>query len=410
MKNPRVAIIGGGAAGFFAAIHAKEANSLAEVTIFEKATKVLAKVAITGGGRCNLTNSFDDISDEKQAYPRGFRLLKRLFNQFDHHDAYRWFEAHGVPLTTQEDQCVFPVSQDAMSVVNCLTAEARRRGVRIVTGYKVETIARCGDGGFTIRADKGRSEHFDRVVVTTGGMPKSGHAMGLEALGHTIEQPIASLFTFNIKDKALTGLMGTVVNPVTASIPTTKIRSRGPLLVTHWGMSGPAILKLSSHAARFLHEHNYQAHVAINWIDEPKRSTAEELLREVAAANPQKQLGTIRPLGLPSRLWQYILHKLELPEDRRWAELGNKGMNRLVETLTNDVYAIDGKGAFRDEFVTCGGVSLADVDYNTLESKHCPGLYFAGEVLDVDAITGGFNLQAAWTTGVVAGKHVATPK
>lgn len=407
MKTTRVAIIGGGAAGFFAAIAAKEQNPSVDVTILEKASKVLAKVAITGGGRCNVTNSFAEVADEKQAYPRGSRLMKRQFNQFDYHDTYQWFEAHGVPLTTQADECVFPASQDAQSIVGCLTAEARRLGVRVLTGQRVETIARGTDGGFTLTLDKGRTERFDRVAVTTGGMPRTGDFLGLRALGHDIEQPIASLFTFNIKDRALLELMGTVVDPVTVSIPSTKLRTRGPLLITHWGMSGPAILKLSSHGARYLQEHNYEAQVAVNWVDEPNRAVVERLLGELGAAHPQKQLLSVRPFALPSRLWQYILQKLSMPAERRWAELGGKGMNRLVEALTNDIYTINGKGAFREEFVTCGGVALGNVDAHTLESKRCPGLYFAGEVLDIDAITGGFNLQAAWTTGYVVGRHIA---
>lgn len=409
MGKMKIAIIGGGAAGFFAAIEARQNNAEADVTIYEKASKMLAKVAITGGGRCNLTNSFEEISDVKQAYPRGFRLIKRLFNRFDYRDAYRWFEDHGVELVTQEDQCVFPESQDAMSVVDCLVSEARRLGVHLVTGKKIVEIVRQEGPEFELVFEKGDRQRFDRVAVTTGGMPRTGDFLSLKSLGHDVEQPIASLFTFNIKVPELLALMGTVVNPVVASIPSTKIRTEGPLLITHWGMSGPAILKLSSHAARYLQECNYQAQVAVNWVAEPNRNIVDQEIRQLASTNPQKQLMTIRPFGLPYRLWQYILQKTELAEDRRWAEVGSKGMNRLVETLTNDIYPINGKGAFRDEFVTCGGVSLSNIDYNTLESKRCPGLYFAGEVLDIDAITGGFNLQAAWTTGYVVGRHIAAP-
>ena len=408
MEKIKIAIIGGGAAGFFAAIAAMEQNADAEVTIFEKSAKVLGKVAITGGGRCNLTNSFEEITDMRQAYPRGFRLMKRLFNQFDHHDTYRWFESRGVRLVTQDDQCVFPQSQDAMSIVNCLVDEARRQGVRVVTGRKVVDMDVDKDGEFVLSFENAVPEHFDRVAVTTGGMPKTGDLLSLGRLGHDVEQPIASLFTFNIKDPKLAELMGTVVNPAIVSIPKTKMRSEGALLITHWGMSGPAILKLSSYAARYLQENNYRSAVAVNWVAEPNRDIVDHGMRQLAQAHPQKQLISIRPFGLPSRLWQYLLQKIGLAENRRWAELGNKGMNRLIETLTNDMYQINGKGTFRDEFVTCGGISLSNVDYNSLESKRCGGLYFAGEVLDLDAITGGFNLQAAWTTGYVVGRHIAT--
>lgn len=406
MRKMKVAIVGGGAAGFFAAIAAKEQNANAEVTVLEKSAKVLGKVAITGGGRCNLTNSFEEIHDLRQAYPRGFRLMKRLFNQFDHRDAFRWFEDHGVKLVTQDDQCVFPQSQDAMSVVRCLVDEAHMQGVRVLTGRKVVGAKVDSRGGWTVLFDDADSEHFDRVAVTTGGMPKTGDFLMLRQLGHDVEQPVASLFTFHINDPELSALMGTVVSPVLASIPGTKMRSEGPLLITHWGMSGPAILKLSSYAARYLQECNYQSAVAVNWLGELHRDTVWQELQQQVNMHPQKQLLSVRPFGLPSRLWHYLLQKTSLSEDRRWAELGTKSMNRLAETLTNDTYRINGKGTFRDEFVTCGGVSLRDVDYNTLESKRCGGLYFAGEVLDIDAITGGFNLQAAWTTGYVMGRHI----
>lgn len=406
MPHPTIAIIGGGAAGFFTAIIAKQHDAQADITIYERASKVMAKLAVTGGGRCNLTNTFAEVTDLRQVYPRGFRLMKRLLNHFDQQATCQWFEANGVKVVAQEDQCVFPVSQDAMSVVGCLQNEARRLGVKVETGCRIVAIGREADGRLTIEMEGGRREMADRVVVTTGGMPRTGDFLGLQALGHDIEQPIASLFTFNIRGEGLPGLMGTVVNPVIASLVGTKHKAQGPLLITHWGMSGPAILKLSSHAARHLKDNNYRAQVAVNWAAETNRAHVEEALRQLAATGPQRQLSSLRPYNLPSRLWVYLLERASLAEDKRWAELGQKGMNRLVETLTNDRYGMDGKGAYRDEFVTCGGVALGGVDYNTLESKHCPGLYFAGEVLDIDAVTGGFNLQAAWTTGYVVGQSV----
>ncbi|MBM6991928.1 MAG: NAD(P)/FAD-dependent oxidoreductase [Prevotella sp.] len=406
MHKLKVAIIGGGAAGFFAAISAKEECPEAEVTIYERGPKVLAKVAITGGGRCNVTNSFEEISDLKQAYPRGHRLMTRLFKQFDHRNLFEWFENRGVALVTQDDQCVFPRSQDSATIIHCLTTEARRLGVIVLTNSHLQEIKPTEDGRFELVFKQGNRELADRVGVTTGGMPHTSDALSLRQLGHTVEPPIPSLFTFNIKDRQFLDLMGTVVNPVSVSIPSTKLRAEGPLLVTHWGMSGPAILKLSSHAARHLQERQYNVPLAVNWVNETNREHVAQALSEIAIINPQKQLGSVRPYNLPARLWQYILAKIDLAEDRRWAELGQKGQNRLVETLTNDIYQVNGKGAFREEFVTCGGVSLADVDSHTLESKRCPHLFFAGEVLDIDAITGGFNLQAAWTTGFVMGKNI----
>jgi len=407
MEKNNIAIIGGGAAGFFAAITAKEINPKAEITIFEKNRKVLAKVLITGGGRCNLTNTFDNITDMKQAYPRGDKLIKRLFRQFDYNDLYRWFEDNGVPLVVQDDRCVFPKSQDAATIVGCLVGKAKTIGVKIVTGARLTGLSKDADGRLQLLFHDGRTECFDKVAVTTGGSQKAEGIRYLQDIGHAIEQPVPSLFTFNIADKNFCSLMGTVVEAV-VSIPSTNFRASGSLLITHWGMSGPAVLKLSSYAARYLYENDYKLPVSVNWVCETNRSIVEEKLSETVVRNPQKQLGNIRPYDLPSRLWLYILERTGLPVEKRWSELGRKGMNKLIEVLTNDIYIIAGKGTFRDEFVTCGGISLKDINYNTMESKICPDLYFAGEVLDIDAITGGFNLQAAWTTGYVAGWNMAT--
>lgn len=271
-----IAIIGGGAAGFFAAIEAKRNYPDTDITIFEKNQKMLAKVAITGGGRCNLTNSFEQISDPKHAYPRGDKLMKRLFKRFDHHAAYAWFEREGVPLTTQEDECVFPVSQDAMSIVNCLTTLASRLGVKQLGGYQLKDISQNADGTFHLTFAGGKEADFDRVAIATGGAPKGEGLDVFARLDHDIATPVPSLFTFNIADRSFLTLMGTVVEDAIASLPGTKFRAEGPLLVTHWGMSGPAALKLSAHAARYLQEHNYQADVAINWTGESRRNVTEE--------------------------------------------------------------------------------------------------------------------------------------
>lgn len=402
----RIAIIGGGAAGYFAAIEAKQCAPDAEITIFEKNSTMLAKVAITGGGRCNLTNSFAQISDAKQAYPRGHKLMKRLLKHFSHTDVYDWFEREGVALVTQDDECVFPVSQDSQTVISCLTGLATRLGVRQQCGHSVTDIRRNDDDTLHLCFANGREADFDRVAITTGGAPKGEGLQVFARLGHKIEQPVPSLFTFNVADTDFLALMGAVVDSVVTSIPGTKFRAEGALLVTHWGMSGPAVLKLSSHAARFLSENNYHTQVAVNWTGITHSSVTSEEVAAIVAANAQKQLASVRPFNLPSRLWLYILAKSGLQQQKRWGELGKKGISRLVETLTNDIHTISGKGRFRDEFVTCGGVSLSSVDMNTLESRVCPHLFFAGEVLDVDAITGGFNLQAAWTMGFIVGRNV----
>ena len=402
-----IAVIGGGAAGFFAAITAKSMAKDANVTIYEKTGKLLAKVGVSGGGRCNLTNSFAHINDLRQAYPRGHQLMKRLFKSFRGEDAYRWFEAHGVELVTQDDGCVFPKSQDSQSVIDCLVGTARQLGVNIVLHHALVALKPLEDGRLKVDFKDQKSLCFDKVIVTTGGSPRLQGLQTHALLGHEIAHPVPSLFTFNIADSAFTQLMGAVVDPVTLSIPATKFKSTGALLITHWGMSGPATLKLSSHGARFLYENNYQTKVAINWVNQSNATIVEQCLMEIAIKNPKKQLSSLRPFDLPSRVWLYLLGRSALDTDKRWDELGRKGLNKLIETLTNDTHIISGKGSFKEEFVTCGGISLQSIQANTLESKACPNLYFAGEVLDVDGITGGFNLQAAWTTGFTAGKSAA---
>ena len=347
----KTAIVGGGAAGFFAAINLKEMCPEMQVTIFEKSKKVLAKVEVSGGGRCNCTNSFEAVTDLQQVYPRGHRLLKRLFKTFDYRDAYEWFEAHGVRLTTQDDNCVFPMSQDSHTIINMFLAEAKRHGIEIRTQCKIESLDELKD--------------YDFKVITTGGGTAS-------MAGVPTIEAVPSLFTFSIEDEALRALMGTVVEDATASIPGTKLKSNGPLLITHWGMSGPAILKLSSHAARELHEHNYQMPLAVNWTSQKEPEIQQEL-REIIIRHPQKQIATIRPFGLPSRLWDYLVAKtLGERAQNRWQNLNQKELNRLTNALCNDQYKIAGRAAFKDEFVTCGGIDLAGINPNTLEAKHSP--------------------------------------
>ena len=381
----KTAIIGGGAAGFFLAINLKEMCPEMQVTIFEKSKKVLAKVEVSGGGRCNCTNSFASVRDLSQVYPRGHRLMKRLFKTFDYRDAFEWFERHGVRLVTQDDDCVFPASQDSHTIINVFLAEARRHGIEIRTESKIESLDQLADYGF--------------ITITTGG--------GTASLARvpTIE-PVPSLFTFSIADEALRALMGTVIEEATTLIPGTNFRAQGPLLITHWGMSGPAILKLSSYAARELHDHHYQMPLSVNWLSRKDPEILEEL-QHIIATHPQKQIATIRPFDLPSRLWSYLLEKtLGERTQNRWQNLNQKELNRLVNILSNDTYQIAGRAAFKDEFVTCGGVDLNAVNPNTLESKNLPHVFFAGEVLDIDGITGGFNFQAAWTTAYTVAKAI----
>ena len=387
----KTAIIGGGAAGFFLAINLKEMCPEMDVTIFEKSKRVLAKVEISGGGRCNCTNSFAEVGDLSEVYPRGHRLMKRLMKGFSQEDAYNWFERHGIRLTTQEDQCVFPMSQDSHTIINCFLAEAQRHSVVIRTETRIDSLDQLSDYGF--------------IAVTTGGMTTQNTLMTQMI---SIALPVPSLFTFRIDDERLHALMGTVVEDVMTMIPGTKLRAEGPLLITHWGMSGPAILKLSSYGARILAENGYQMPLAVNWTN--RRDTeVMTILDEMMIRNPQKQLTTVAPCGLPLRLWTYLVEKcLGERSNGRWGSLNKKEQNRLANLLSGgDGYQIAGRAPFKDEFVTCGGVDLSAVNSSTLESRQVPNLYFAGEVLDIDGITGGFNFQAAWTTAYTVACAIA---
>lgn len=402
-----VAIIGAGAAGCFAAIQIKRNNPKANVTVYEAGIKPLAKVAVTGGGRCNLTNSFDGIRSLDEAYPRGARLLKRLFRTFDYNDVYQWFESEGVSLTTQEDECVFPVSQDAMEIVNTLVRLMRSLGVKLITRHRVAAINHeAEDGEYLLTFSHGDVAKADAVVVTAGGSPQVRGLEMYEKLGLDIVSPVPSLFSLNLeKDHPMTALMGTVVNDVQARLVGTKLAAFGPLLITHWGVSGPAILKLSSYAARILAENDYKAQLAINWFGQANEAEVTSIITEIAEQNQKKLVSSVWPERFNNRMWCYLIDACGLRQDMRWGELGKKGLNKLVALLTNHTLNIVGKNKYKEEFVTCGGVALSNVNSSKLESKKHPHLYFAGEILDVDAITGGFNLQAAWTMGYVVAEQ-----
>ena len=389
----KTAIIGGGAAGFFLAVNLKEMMPGMQVTIFERSKRVLAKVEVSGGGRCNCTNSFAQVRALQMVYPRGHRLMKRLMKGFSQRDAFEWFERHGVRLTTQADECVFPLSQDSHTIINCFLAAARRLGIEIRTETKIDNLDELSD--------------YDFIAVTTGGSPKAEGLQWLSALGHETEPPVPSLFTFRIDDEALRALMGTVVESVVTMIPGTRMRAEGPLLITHWGMSGPAILKLSSYAARYLAEQQYQAPLAVNWTS-LRDVEVMAALQETMMRCAQKQLTTIAPCNLPTRLWNYLVMKcLGKRANGRWGSLNRKELNRLTNLLSGgDTYQIAGRAAFKDEFVTCGGIALSAVNPSTLESRHVPRLFFAGEILDIDGITGGFNFQAAWTTAYTVAQAI----
>ena len=390
---PQISIVGAGAAGCFSAIELKRRLPEARITIHEAGPRPLAKVAITGGGRCNLTNTFENIQDLREAYPRGHQLMKRALRQFGPDETRRWFEEAGVALKTEAGGRVFPCSDDALEIVRTLEREMERLGVRIRCKSRVEDI-------------RPLLQESDAVIVTTGGSSQASGLSFLSALELQIEAPVPSLFTFRTGEAGIKALMGTVAPRTLLSLPGTSFRANGPLLLTDWGFSGPATLKLSSYAARHLAEKAYRSPLAVNWTGDNEQSV-RQVLGEAAAGNGRKMLANTPLFQLPGRLWEFLLQRSGLRPDLRWAELGSKGLNRLVSTLTNDPYGITGRAAFKEEFVTCGGVALSNLDPATLASKRHPGLYFAGEVLDIDAVTGGFNLQAAWTTGWICARSVA---
>jgi len=392
-KDLSIAIIGAGAAGCFCAINLKRMLPNANVHLFESKGKALAKVAVTGGGRCNLTNTFKGVKNLQEVYPRGEKLMRRALSVFSAEDTYTWFEKEGVRLVTQEDNCIFPQSQDAMQIVNTLLYNIKGLCIQLHLNEKVTHID---------------LNQWDRVVVTTGGHATPQGFCLLEGLDIPIETPVPSLFTFNVQGDWHQQLMGTVVEEVQAFIPGTKFRSHGALLLTHWGMSGPAILKLSSYAARYLAEHGYQSPICINWMGTMTEQEVRQIIQDLIQQNAQKLITSVYPQCFTNKHWGILLTRMGIPLTQRWGALNTKHLNKMLSVLMADTYQITGKCPFKEEFVTCGGVSLKSININTLQSKQHPTLYFAGEVLDVDAITGGFNLQAAWSMGYVVAKHIST--
>ncbi len=401
----KVAVIGGGAAGFFAAIAVKNNHPEAEVSIFEKSQKLLSKVKVSGGGRCNVTNATKSIKTLAAAYPRGGNALKKAFKIFSTEDTMEWFESRGVALVIQDDLHVFPVSQDSQSIIDCFMKEAKMLQIKIETGAGVKDLVSINDQWeLHFIKEHLKTQIFNKVIIATGGSPKRSGLVWLEKLGHKIEEPVPSLFTFNMPSESIKELMGIVVENATTKIEGTGLKAQGPLLITHWGMSGPAIIVLSAFGARILEERSYSFNVHINWVSIKNEETVFNDLKAVSQSHPKKQLSNFRPYALPDRLWQYFLNKCDFPAHKLWGELGKKGLHKIVRTLTHDIYKVEGKTTFKEEFVTCGGVSLESINFQTMESTVTKNIYFAGEVMDIDGITGGFNFQSAWTTAFIAGK------
>ena len=383
----KIAIVGGGAAGCFCAALVSELHPDWSVSVFEAGPRPMAKLAITGGGRCNITNTFEGIGALSEAYPRGDKLMKRLLHTFGPDDCLHWFEKRGVRFVVQDDFCVFPESQDAMQIVRTLERAMKNGGVQVHCGCKVYSVG----PDRTVRIDDG-SVKPDAVIVTTGGSTASQLLAGT---GIELVPDVPSLFTFKIGDSGLRSLMGTVVDNVALGLAGTRFRSHGTLLLTDWGVSGPATLRLSSYAARWLASEQYRGMLLVNWMNDSEASVRERL---AAMSEGSRTVANSHPSELSDRLWKMLVGRAGIRTEARWQELGSKGLARLVNILISDTYEITGRARFKEEFVTCGGVALSEVYPETLQSRRIPGLYFAGEVLDIDAVTGGFNLQAAWST------------
>ncbi|MDO7599827.1 MAG: NAD(P)/FAD-dependent oxidoreductase [Flavobacteriales bacterium] len=403
MKSKKIAIIGGGAAGFFAALSVKEHHLDHQVILFEKTSKVLSKVKVSGGGRCNVTHDCSDIPTLCEAYPRGGKKLKSLFYQFSTTDTVAWFESRGIPLKTEKDGRMFPVSNDSQSIIDCLIGEMTRLKITLQLGQTIKQMEQEATG-WKLNFKDQPSQRFDSVIIATGGSPKIKGFDWLKNLGHNIISPIPSLFTFNMPSEAIKELMGLVVENTRIKIKDSKINTQGPLLITHWGMSGPAILKASAFGARELSDRGYEFKIQVNWVNETNTELLFEQLQEFSTLHPQKGIGNQKAFTLPNRLWNFLLEKIDISTDKKWNEVGKKKFRQLATILTQDNYQVSGKTTFKEEFVTCGGIDLNEINLKTMQSKKAKNLYFAGEVIDVDAITGGYNFQAAWSGGYIAGK------
>ena len=405
-----VIVIGGGAAGFFGAIACASANPQLKVTLLEAGGKPLAKVRISGGGRCNVTHHCFDTARLVEYYPRGGKALRGAFTRFGPKDTVQWYKERGVKLKTEADGRMFPVTDSSQTIINCLMQAVEKAKVDLRTGVGVKTVKHFVSEDrsyFQVELKNGRNLECDRLLIATGSNPL-GYRWA-KNLGHKIESSVPSLFTFNIKDSRLQGLAGVSVTDALVKMGSgkNKLEQTGALLVTHWGVSGPAILKLSAWGARFLYDLKYDSSLQINWLPEHNQESLKQVLTEFKQANPKKKIINYCPVKLPKRLWQSFVSYLEIKPDKIWSEISKKELNKLVTEITQGRYEIKGKGVFKDEFVTCGGVSLKEVNFKTMESKKCPGLYFAGEVLDIDGVTGGFNFQSAWTTSWIAGNAIA---
>jgi predicted Rossmann fold flavoprotein len=403
--HKQLVVIGGGAAGFFCAVNAARLNPQLQVTILEKTNKLLSKVKVSGGGRCNVTHACFDIAEMCKKYPRGNNFVKKTFHQFFTTDTIKWFEERGVKLKAENDGRMFPVTDSSQTIIDCLMREANTFGVNVMMNAEVKSIMYQADQ-FHIALSDSRVLTSDYTCIACGGYPKSSMFTWLKELGHTIEEPVPSLFTFNMPKHSITKLMGVSVEKAKVKIQNSKLVEEGPLLITHWGLSGPVILRLSAWGARELKDRNWEFAITINWLPEFSEQQLAGEFQLLRFSIASQKLVNKNPFGLPQRLWEFLIEYSEIKNEIRWADLPAKDQNKLVKNLCACEFEIKGKTTFKEEFVTAGGIKLNEVDANTMMSKKIPNLFFAGEIVDVDGITGGFNFQHAWTSGFIAAKNL----
>jgi predicted Rossmann fold flavoprotein len=405
-RNPKLIVIGGGAAGFFCAVNAARLHPGLEVIILEKTNKLLSKVRISGGGRCNVTHALFDITEMSKRYPRGQNFVKKTFHQFFTKDTIEWFEERGVELKTEADGRMFPVTDSSETIVDCLFKEVNKYGVQVKMNTGVTGLIRDKDQ-WKITTEKNETLVADFICIATGGYPKASMFDWILATGHHIEDPVPSLFTFNLPNHSITELMGVSVEKVRVKIAGSKLTEDGPLLITHWGLSGPAVLKLSAKGARAFKDMDYKFKVHINWMPGMNEQPLKDHLQSLRSSSPSKMIANLNFSNLPNRLWIYLLETSGIKTETRVADLTAKSENALIKNLVDYVVQVSGKTTFKEEFVTAGGIDLSEVDANTMMSRIHPNLFFAGEVLNVDGVTGGFNFQHAWTSGWIAANAIS---
>lgn len=402
--SKKLVVIGGGAAGFFCAVNAARLRPGLEVVLLERSSKLLSKVKVSGGGRCNVTHDCNSIADMIKMYPRGAAFLKKAFHHFFTTDTVSWFETRAVKLKTETDGRMFPVTDQSQTIIDCLLNEASKYRVNIQMNVTVESINKNGNSWQIHAANK--IIEADYICIAAGGFSKALQFNWITNTGHSIENPVPSLFTFNIPGNGITDLMGISLENVSVKIAGTKLQDNGPLLITHWGLSGPAILKLSAWGAKELSNKNYAFNIVVNWLPAFNETTLKIKFQEIRFNQASQKIINRNPFGLPSRLWEYLLTNCDVKEGIRWADLPAKEQNKLIKILCAQEFSVKGKTTFKEEFVTAGGIRLNEIDVNSMESKILPGLFFAGEIIDVDGVTGGYNFQNAWTTGWIAAQGI----